>query len=111
MEALLSTLALAAVSSITFIAYKHPAAYRRLYMPIFALITIAVCGLLGWEAGNAAGFEAAIKFVPKEQVAAATVAASAFRVSPGMVTLGFLLSGAYLAFLLNLPHILSEKNR
>ena len=49
METLVISLVVAAVSAITFLAYRHPAAYSRIHMPIFCIVTLAAGLALSWN--------------------------------------------------------------
>ena len=54
-ETLITGLALAAVSAITFIAYKHPSAYRKVYHPLTYVISaiLIVMGIWTFSAQSA----------------------------------------------------------
>lgn len=55
LETLITGLALAAVSSITYVAYKHPSAYRKLYQPLtwLSLTILSVIGIWTFGAQSA----------------------------------------------------------
>lgn len=75
MDGLTQTLIGLAISGITFIAYKHPEAYRKLELPqiVFKMITVFFGGFILWSfavkqtASNLAPFikESAVKDVNK----------------------------------------------
>ena len=51
LETLITGLALAAVSAITYLAYKHPAAYGKIYKPLSVLNLIILTLIASWTFG------------------------------------------------------------
>jgi hypothetical protein len=51
LETLITGLALAAVSCVTYLAYKHPSAYRKIYWPLTTLICVILLVNSIWTFG------------------------------------------------------------
>jgi hypothetical protein len=59
-EGFLAALVLAGISAVTFIAYKHPSGYRRLYWPLFSAIMIPWILWTAFSIGQHFGFSDAL---------------------------------------------------
>lgn len=68
MEAFLSALALAALSGVTFIAYKHPSGYRKISTKLFIAIVALIWGLMIWNASSEITFVSVKKYIDEEQL-------------------------------------------
>lgn len=108
MEAFLTTVSFGAISGITFIAYKHPTAYRRLFVWLVLFNCVMTMGIAGYSAGLNTGHAALAKFLRPEAFAEATRAIQ--QLSPGFAwVLGVPMAVAvYLAFLWYLPAIIGQ---
>ena len=51
METLVSGLILAALSGLTFLAYRHPEAYEKIYVPFVLAYGVIFIGTVGWNFG------------------------------------------------------------
>ncbi len=111
MDALVSGLAIAALSGITYVAYKHPAAFNRLFLPILAGSCAFFLGVLLWDGSSDVTLVAVAQFIPQADFAAARAAAGRYHfLDPSyflVIYFGFV---AYMMFLGNLPRLLKEKH-
>lgn len=111
-DSIVTGLLLAAVSGITFIAYKHPRGYRKLLRLIF-IIGLSICsGLIGWmvavkvsattarriTTNNALGFEDRLDQLPE--------AINGLNDNLLYPVIGLSLVVLYLKFLQHLPQLL-----
>jgi hypothetical protein len=55
-EGLLAALVVAAISGITFIAYKHPTGYKRLYIPLIVIVIVTQTLCVAFDLGKISGF-------------------------------------------------------
>jgi hypothetical protein len=81
MDKLLSGLALALVSGITFLAYKHPKAYEKLHPVFMAGVFTTLVAAIALDIGGSMYFKAMIKFVQPDKIDEASMAAQELAVS------------------------------
>jgi O-antigen/teichoic acid export membrane protein len=111
MEEFLSACALAftVLSAITFVAYKFPTGFKRLYWPLIALLAFGVVSMGGF----AIGIEYTIdKFGPSARTPQATSTVVQLMYSIRLTNIAILviiLCDIYVIFLLFLPEILKEE--
>ena len=55
-EAVLSSLIVATVTGLTFVAYKHPSGYRRIHTPIIIVCGVITVGYMLYSIGHTIGF-------------------------------------------------------
>ena len=95
MDKLITGLILAAISGITFLAYKHPKAYDKLFQPLMfsslGLFIALSSYWLGWSAGHTSTDHDAFPF------------------SFVWIYVGYAASYIYFKFLAMLPQILEDK--
>ena len=106
-KTLFASLILALISGLTFLAYKHPIAFKRLFWPLFFLITAAFFVATAWNGAVSSVLSALSEFIPPTQLQAASLKAHELDF-PSWHTLAFLCSGLYMSFLLWLPILLAE---
>jgi hypothetical protein len=105
-----ASLILAAITGLTFLAYKHPKAYSRIALFfLFPLIVLAMVFMFGFDLGMMSGYDAATPFMDVYKRLEALSASSSNRLMTPRNALLVFLCGAYLSFLLALPFILEEK--
>lgn len=104
---LLSSLIIAFLSGLTFLAYKHSIAFKRLYWPICFLVTCVFLAFLVWNSAINAVLSALKDFIPTAQLQAATLKAHELDF-PAWHPLAFLASIIYIVFLLWLPNLLAD---
>ena len=107
-DKLFPALVLAALSGISWLAYRHPIAYGRLYWPITGTIWLVFMACLVWDAGTSHGAFAIMPLVPLEKHAEASATREALQIVGLNVLLGYVALSAYLIFLNFLPHLLRE---
>jgi hypothetical protein len=113
MTTLLISLILAAISAITFLAYKHPNAYARLHMPLFFISTL-VCGvLIAWNGGISSAATKIRALTPPDGVTYTPVIDAISNLEFGgiSITVTYLGVVIYLSFLLCLPQLLKEDEK
>ena len=57
-EEFIGAISFGALSAITWLAYKHPKGYQRLYIPLAIMLFVPVIGYLCWVNGVRYGFSA-----------------------------------------------------
>lgn len=115
-ETIASGLVLAMVSGLSFIAYKHPAGFGRLFFPIANVITSVAAGLCVWALLNLALAASVISHLATEfpDKPMSTIAQNASTVvdslkSLAVIVIVYVIVMAYLFFLRQLPKILGIK--
>ena len=106
-KTLFASLILAFISGLTFLAYKHQIAFKRLYWPLFFLITAAFLVATAWNGAVSSALSALSEFIPPTQFQAASLKAHELDF-PSWHPLVFLCSVIYMSFLLWLPILLAE---
>lgn len=107
LEKFVSGLALAAITGLTFIAYKHPRAFDRMYLPMYAILTICVTSFLAWDFSASATFKALAPYIDKEKIAEASLVLVSKSTS-SWVWVGYVAFSMYMVFLNWLPYILKK---
>ncbi|MGM5020200.1 hypothetical protein [Tardiphaga sp. 367_B4_N1_1] len=103
------TAGVAAVSAITFVAYKHPDGYQRLLWLFRVVLVLSFVGLACWDIGSARTVTILSDFIEKSRWAEVTAKIADWKnfVAPAAITIG--VAFVYLEFLQLLPMILAEK--
>lgn len=109
-SAVISSLIVAFVTGITFLAYKHPIAFKRMYFPIFVVLLLIVVGFSAWNFAISITLASLKEFIPPEQFQAATLKAHALD-APSWYSLAFSGMVVYLVFLLWLPNIIEDEKK
>ena len=107
MDKLVPGLFVAAISGITFIAYKHPTGYQRLFWLLGIIFGIASVAGIIWDTSSAATAFALRPFIPPANRAAALAALDNPIERTWAIWSG--LTFLYLLFLLGLPRLLREQ--
>lgn len=95
------------LSGITFLAYKHPIGFRRIYGFIFGVSLIFVIGIWSWNAAISATHTALLEFIPVEKLDASLIKARILVIPDWYTALAYGLI-VYLIILLFLPVIIDE---
>ncbi len=104
---LVTSLAVAFITGLTFLAYKHPIAFKRLYWPVCFLITSAFLAVSIWNSAIATVLSALKDFIPVANLPDATLKAHELDF-PAWHSLVFFASVIYIVFLLWLPNLLTD---
>lgn len=109
MEGLLSGLAFAALSALTYLAYKHQDSYRRIAGPlVWAATAIWFLPFL-WQMGRKDGSRSIMDFVPlADRDAARQIVDGSLFTSP-IWTIGYVAFALYTMFLMSFPFWLYEE--
>jgi hypothetical protein len=107
MDKVIPALFVAAISSLTFIAYKHPNAYRKLQLPLVVSGFIIILAVSSWDWGGDFTFQALIKYIEVDKLKEAAAIADSYKVSPWWMTAIATLNIYFLA-LSYLPRLLDE---
>ena|SRR5713226_6225404 len=111
MDKLLPGLIVAALSGLTFLAYKHPLAYHKIYTWLmYVLYAFAAVGMI-WDWSNAVTTGAIYQFVGLEKIDEVTKITSELKIFSRTMWIGWFLFMMYLLFLDNLPLILGNKKK
>ena len=109
MDKLLPAIVVAALSSLTYLAYKHPVAYRRICVPLLAAGGTVYLGIMYWDLVVELTFGKILQYIPSDKFRAAENARDSFEISIPWLFIIFFSCYAYLLFLSFLPKILEEK--
>ncbi|MDW5418881.1 hypothetical protein R6242_20120 [Iodobacter sp. CM08] len=106
-KALVTSLALAFISGITFLAYKHPIAFKRIYIPLCYLFSVLSFTAFAWNSAIVTVLSTLKAFIPTAQSSAAATKAHEldFPAWHSWVLLCFII---YMVFLLWLPNLLAD---
>jgi hypothetical protein len=121
LETLITSLLVALISALAFIAYKHPAGYGKIYSPLLVTLTSIVVIFAVWDM---AIMTARITIMDQVHVEGSpeitldvrsqvTRAIESVRLSsrPWLIWLIWALAYAFLYFLFRLPSILADQNQ
>lgn len=109
MDKLIPGLVLAAIGALTWIAYKHPKGYERLYVPL-SLVSVAIFSSVGaWDISGYYTFDVLKAFIPPEKIAEAKKTINELRILEWWMGIAYFLFITYLLLLLYLPYLLHEE--
>ena len=108
METLVSGIALAIISGLTFLAYKHPNAYRKMHTPLVAALCLVTIGGMIWFSAVSYTFETMMEFTPLDKFEEASQKIDSIR-PPMWGVWASLVIFFFLAFLSSLPDILGKQ--
>lgn len=110
-ETIIGSLILMFVSSLGFIAYKHPEYFmKRLYLLIYAISTIIVTGLVIWNAVLSVSKNELTSIIQKNNIYMAKKIIDASKINSTNTTISYLSLMAYMLILLFIPAGLKDKN-
>jgi hypothetical protein len=110
-KSLLTSLILAAITGLTILAYKHPKAYSRLYLPLFAVFFAAFLSIVSWNSGISVLLTKVLELIPEAQQGAIKAIAEELSIPT------FLLMGTqfavvfFMVFLLWLPRLIADDKK
>lgn len=105
----LSGLALAAISALNFVAYKHPSGYQKLSNPIMAITWVAWMGFLIWDMSIWITLKTLLPYIDSSKLNQAREAAATIEVISWKSAIGYLAFTAYMIFLSFMPNILDKQ--
>lgn len=108
-DKLLPGLALAAISGLTFVAYKHPEGYTRLLKPIGIVSQAIFLAALIWDISGTRAYFRLYDYLEPIKREAAKAAVDNAEFLNGYIVAGYMAAGLYLGFLAFLPQILGEE--
>ena len=108
METFLATAAIAAITAISIIAYRHPKGYEKIFKAITNLILWAVFLVAGYAVGAQAAHHALIPYLRPDKVAEAAALVERGTPDPSLTLVCAFLVWGYFAFLSALPIILEH---
>lgn len=108
MENLIQGLFVAAIGGLTYVAYKHPDGYSRMYWPLMGAVILSMTGILIWELGISAGLGALLPLLQDGKAEDALRATNAIKILSGWHFAAYFVLIVYLMFLSALPHILGN---
>lgn len=107
-ETIAPSLVIAAISGISFLAYKHPRAYQKLFIPICYAQLAIVVGLVIWDAAITTAFSYLLPHFKNDEVKLASETVERLSLPIEWVLLGSFSLYLFLLFLLNLPKLISD---
>jgi len=110
-KAFITSIIIAFISGLTFLAYKHPGAFRRLYWPIFFVIFASSIWVWVWNGAINTVLSALKDFIAPAQFQAASLKAHELDF-PSWYWWILTISVIYMMFLLWLPDLIADdKNK
>src|SRR2546425_7234826 len=107
-QALAASLILAAISGISYLAYKYPKAYSRLYPWLFAIVAIPYLAIGLWDTALSAALERLkLSLVPDQAEIGKSILID-LSIPLTIPTIGFFLYTIFLIGMLFLPNLLKE---
>ena len=111
MKELSISFGLAALSAITFLAYKHPTAYKKISSYFQAAVTIVYLSVMSWDAALTLSLSTLRPFLIVDKTKEAETAIAGMQ-TPFLATIGlFLVAILYLFALDFLPYLLKEEEK
>jgi len=110
MDKLISGIAVAALSGLTFLAYKHHSAFRILGNALIAATTIGLIGAAVWDMGAMHAFVIDLKFIDANRLQEAQHASQDARLLNWPIFAAYAAACGYVMFLFYLPQLLGEQN-
>jgi hypothetical protein len=107
LDKVLPALFIAAISALTFLAYKHPKGYQKISLAINVTYGVAVTSALTWHLGSYFTYEAIIPFLEASKIQEAKAVANSYLIPSWILFVGCATS-AYMTFLLFLPKLLGD---
>jgi F0F1-type ATP synthase assembly protein I len=104
-----TSITLMAVSGISFLAYKHPKGYSKLYPFLAALNMTIISVILAWDFASEIATAKLTPFLKPDKIDEATKLSKTFLIAPGYSSLFYSGLMMYLTFLLFLPEIVEHK--
>lgn len=106
-----NTLLVASISAVTFIAYKHPEGYRRIYFGIMVLAALIFFSALSFDLGLRTAYEAVSEAKPFDGRASILEAITTNIIVGPWGLIVFFGVTTYLWLLVLLPDILGHKHK
>jgi hypothetical protein len=107
LDKVVPALFLAAISALTFLAYKHPRAYQKMFRLLSVCYIAIVVSALAWHLGVFAVGKAMFSYIEADKLKEAEALASNYLIAPWMLPTALAVY-VYLAGLLWLPLLLNE---
>ncbi len=113
METLISSLIVAALTGLAFLAYKHPDAFKPIYGLLNGLGAAVIVGLTIWNTALSQGFTKIIPYLMKDEGAweSAHAAVNSLEVPFGITILVYISVAVFLGFLSILPKLLEKETK
>lgn len=109
-ETLLVTLIVAAITGLCILAYRHPAAYAKLYFPLILIGCVVLAGVVLWNAAlDLSELSISRLEIPSEYMAEIRSTLGDRKLPYMWSFLVFLAYNSLLAFLMFLPILLNDK--
>ena len=107
-ESIVSALAVAFISALAWIAYRHPGGYKKLYQPLSWLLIAAYCGSQLWSLAVTKTYSSLHTLLAPGNADAADQVRSNLEIDFGWAFLWFTVAYAYIFFLRFLHAILES---
>jgi hypothetical protein len=107
LDKVLPALFIAAISALTFLAYKHPNGYRKISAGILIAFCASVTCAMSWHLGSYVTYEAIIPFLDANKIQEAKIVANSYLVPTWILAVGAA-TILYMNFLFWLPNLLGE---
>jgi hypothetical protein len=109
MDKLVPGIVLAALSALTFVAYRHPDGYQRLMRPIRYVVPVLFTAALVWDISSMRTLSNLYSFIDASKLNEAKAAADNTQMLNWYILGAYFAGMLYLEFLSFLPEILSEE--
>jgi TRAP-type C4-dicarboxylate transport system permease small subunit len=111
LETITAGLLLAAVSGVGYLAYKHPAAYRKIYWPLTTLALIIFTIIGSWMIGLQQGYTQVIPLIEPSKLPQVQEAITRGMDRWWIVTAAYFGATLYLLLLSYLPTLLEQEKK
>jgi hypothetical protein len=108
LDKLIPGLVLAILSGVTFVAYRHPAAYIYFHAALVGALVLGIMAVSVWEFGTTVAYSRLIEFIKPESRSDAHKKIEKLRLIKGWTWAAFFGLILYLQFLSYLPRLLGE---
>lgn len=100
-------LIISALSALTFLAYKHPKSFSKLYIPLCFAFLGGYAVVSAYNSAIRSSFKLLSAYIPKAMLAKAQESIGSLAIDDGIGAM-FMLAGAYMLFLLFLPALIDH---
>jgi hypothetical protein len=111
LQQFLAAAALAALTSLGYIAYRHPTGFSRLYFPLIIANAAVLIGCLIWNVSREFLSTAFIPYIPHDKLMASERMVESGNLPMTLIIIISVCFSAYIGFLLLLPYLLREEKQ
>jgi len=113
LESIISPLIIAIISALTFVAYKHPTAYKKLLLPILIICIVLDLVFTTWEISISVISSKLLPLIGREKITEAELIIDKHQIfdNPMYLSIIFILIVAFLFILNSFPHLFGKNDK